>query len=286
MEARRLCCRHPSPADAGVCARVVGVARRLERTGQFYGQQIEVRVACFGDDFKANEELKRLLLTAKLLTSRLPERPTPDEFKQVSDAWKAFANRIDADDVRALVSPTDRTQLTTALKAYSTPAVGRAESAVQGGVQVDHAADVIEIASRLVEEVYKASVSINSTGVLWSLCSTSATRRTSIELGMMDLTASSSPSFAANQPVKLITLMPSITYRLFKDPSYDMLDVGAGVGVYWFSSPGFEKFHGLLLQPARVDVHAPTDWVNAGGAKSVVSLLHASCRPSWLSVRL
>ena len=244
----------------------------LSGPGKFYGQQYEVRVACFGDEFKANEDLKRLLLSAKLLTSRLPARPTPDDVKQVNDAWNAFANKIHESDVSALMSPIDAAKFTTAWEAFKGPAARQAEATGQPGVQIDAAVNLIETATVLVEEVFKASVSINSTGVLWSLCSTSATRRFSVEVGVMNLNAAADPRFATFQPVKLITLMPSITYRLFKDPSYDVVDVGAGAGVYWFSSPGFSTFSGLLLQPARVDLHAPTDWVNAGGLKSGISL--------------
>jgi hypothetical protein len=246
----------------------------LSGPGRFYGQQYEVRVACFGDEFKANEDLKSLLLSAKLLTSRLPLRPTPEDLKPVGDAWNAFASKIKESDVSALLSPVDVATFTTALDAFNAPSSRQVERGVQlqPVAPTDRAVDLIESASRLVEQVYKASVSINSTGVLWSLCSTSATRRFSIEVGVSDLTAAADPRFAGFQPVRLITAMPSVTYRLFKNPSYDMVDVGAGAGVYWFSSPGFETFHGLVLQPGRVDVHAPTNWVNAGGAKSIVSL--------------
>ena len=244
----------------------------LSGPGRFYGQQYEVRVACFGDEFKANEDLKSLLLSAKLLTSRLPARPTPDDLKQVGDAWNAFANKIKESNVSALVSPADVAKFTTALEAFNAPSGRQSERSVQPVAPIDRAVDLIESASRLVEQVYKASVSINSTGVLWSLCSTSTTRRFSIEVGLSDLTADADARFAGFQPVRLITAMPSVTYRLFRNPSYDMVDVGAGAGVYWFSSPGFEKFHGLVLQPVRIDVHAPTNWVNAGGAKSIVSL--------------
>jgi hypothetical protein len=244
----------------------------LSGPGRFYGQQLEVRLACFGDEFKANEDLKRLLLSAKLLTSRLPARPTPDDVKQVDDAWEAFANRVHESDVNGLLSSTDMAKFTSAWEAFKGRPARRPEGSAQPEVQIDHAVDLIESATRLVEQVYKASVSINSTGVLWSLCTTSSTRRFSIEVGLADLTAAADPRFAGFQPVKLITLMPSITYRVFKDPSHDMVDVGAGAGIYWFSSPGFESFHGILLQPVRVDLHAPTNWVNAGGPKSLVSL--------------
>jgi hypothetical protein len=65
---------------------------------------------------------------------------------------------------------------------------------------------------------------------------------------------------ANNEPVRFVTMMPSVTYRLIVDPRYDVLDIGAAAGVYWFSSKGFEAFRGTVAEPVRLSLHGPSSW--------------------------
>ena len=72
--------------------------------------------------------------------------------------------------------------------------------------------------------------------------------------------AEPAPGFANGQEIRLTTLMGEFSFRVFTDPRFDVLDAGVGVGAYWFTSPGFDSFSGVVLQPGRLDFHAPTLW--------------------------
>ena len=100
---------------------------------------------------------------------------------------------------------------------------------------------------------------MSSVGVLWSFCSPEKIRRVSIDLGITYLRADDA-RFADGNRLKLITMIPSVSWRVFDDARYDAVDVGIGGGMYWFSSVGFAPFNGVVLQPWRVDIHAPSSW--------------------------
>jgi len=85
--------------------------------------------------------------------------------------------------------------------------------------------------------------------------------------------ANSNPRFANDHSIRLILALPSLTYRVSTDPSYDILDIGTGIGGYWFSSRGFQSFNGLVLQPIHFDLHGPTKWVNSDDLARLLSLL-------------
>lgn len=233
----------------------------LSGPGPFVGQQYEIRAYCFGPEDQVTKTLAETLYEAKVATYR-------SDKAAMTSAWGRFDTALDA--AKPVLNAVDVASFKSAMATFLKPGdVRRPE-----GIEVDPAAgDLIAKASSLVEQSYKANVSINSTGVFWSFCSPDSTRNTAIEIGATFWQANSNPAFARDYTVRLITLMPSISYRLFKDPTHDVVDIGAGAGIYWFSSRGFNAFSGLLLQPARVDLHAPTSWLNAGCFKTAVSLL-------------
>jgi hypothetical protein len=106
-----------------------------------------------------------------------------------------------------------------------------------------------------------ATTALGATGVFWSMCSNDKTRRMSLEVGAnFWRTTEESMDFAAGKSIRLTTLMPAISWRVFSDPRFDVLDAGIGGGAYWFTSEGFEGFSGIVLQPGRLDFHAPTRW--------------------------
>jgi len=50
---------------------------------------------------------------------------------------------------------------------------------------------------------------------------------------------------------------------VFTNPRIDVVDAGVGAGVYWFSAlgsrpGGFDSFSGVIVEPVRLDFHAPT----------------------------
>jgi hypothetical protein len=269
----------PAPAQAWF-----GWLDDLSGPGPFWGQQYEVRLACFGPPDEVTKKLDDLLFTARVLTFRVVD---PATLRAANEAWERFA--AEANSARSL-RPSDVQALTEGIKNFKLEEVqkynaqirppsegaqtpGQATNVAPGRFQTGPIADLLRMAAALRDQSYKANVSVNSTGMFWSLCSPQTTRRLAVELGLTFWQANSRPEFAKDYTVRLITFMPSISYRLFKDPRHDVLDVGAGAGVYWFSSRGFDTFSGLLVQPARVDFHAPTQWVNAGGIKSALGLI-------------
>ena len=100
----------------------------------------------------------------------------------------------------------------------------------------------------------------SSAGVLWSLCKPDRQRRLSIDLGWSTLEADPDPGYAAGTPINLDMLMPLVSWRVLADTKYDFVELSAGAGVYWFSSPGFESLRGVVLQPARLTIRAPSSW--------------------------
>jgi len=101
---------------------------------------------------------------------------------------------------------------------------------------------------------------IASVGVLYSLCDSRTLRGHSLDVGVYDWHADGDPRFASNEEIKLSTAMAFWSFRLISDPRFDVADVAAGAGAYWFSSKGFNAFHGIMVQPFRFDFHAPTLW--------------------------
>jgi hypothetical protein len=107
-----------------------------------------------------------------------------------------------------------------------------------------------------------------SGGVTFSACPVrpGERRRASIDLGLRVLRftddAATNP-FAGGNSITLSTFVPSLEWRVFTNPRIDVIDAGVGAGVYWFSSlgsrpGGFDSFSGVIVEPVRLDFHAPT----------------------------
>jgi hypothetical protein len=123
-----------------------------------------------------------------------------------------------------------------------------------------------------IQQFYRANIAIGSTGVLASLCTPSKTRQFGFEVAADFYQANSDPRYANDHTIRLIIVEPALTYRVFTDPAYDILDVGGGLGAYFFSSLGFQSFNGLVTQ-IRADIHGPTRWINSGDLAAALSLL-------------
>jgi hypothetical protein len=141
------------------------------------------------------------------------------------------------------------------------------------GLQLGAVTTVIEQANLSIDRVYKGNISRNSTGVFWSFCSPDQTRKHwAVELGATFWSADSNPDFAHTYNIRLLTIMPSVSYRVFPDARYDVIDAGVSAGRYRFSSGGFNTFTGWVLEP-YLDLHGPTRWVNDCGFKQLAALL-------------
>jgi len=111
-------------------------------------------------------------------------------------------------------------------------------------------------------------------GVTYSACPVEKdlNRRVSVEFAfrLFHTFSDRSKDYAGGNQIKLATFVPSIGWRPLVGISHgkiDAVDVGSGAGIYWFSSKGaspggFDAFSGMILEPVRMDFHAPS-WLTA-----------------------
>jgi hypothetical protein len=124
---------------------------------------------------------------------------------------------------------------------------------VDTGVEADAA-----LAEKSVRQLADNLAVRNGVSVGLSACTNNRIRRSSIEIEASFLRAGASSNFANNQDIQLTTLMPRFTFSPISNVKYDFVEIGFGVGVYWFSSRGFDGFSGIIVQPIYFDFHAPT----------------------------
>ena len=60
-------------------------------------------------------------------------------------------------------------------------------------------------------------------------------QRWAVDLGWSNLRASGSDEYA-REPIHLDTLVATVSLRVFASPKWDVVDIGAGAGGYWFTS--------------------------------------------------
>jgi hypothetical protein len=241
----------------------------LSGPGRFRGPQFEFRLVCFGQESEA-KRLVDLFKNANVLTSKVDKDPlkTAAALKDAEAAWDEFIGALNASQVTfpvldrvkvARVSLGLRTKFKAFQKTMTTVAERETESdpLVPVNAFLDDANAEVE---PLIAAVVRGIGSISSTGIFLSACSTETKRRSSIELGANFWYADGNSSFAHGEQIRLTTLMPEFSFRVFTDPRFDFLDAGVGAGVYWFTSKGFDSFNGVVLQPGRFDFHAPTLW--------------------------
>ena len=118
-------------------------------------------------------------------------------------------------------------------------------------------------------------------GVLLSICrprdevtrdkrKTTYKPRAAFDLGARFVWTDDNPHLARGERISLTTLEPAVSIPLtssLQNKRWDILDYGFGVGVYWFSSEGFESFSGAFLEPLRLDARLP---LNNPQLKSIV----------------
>jgi hypothetical protein len=255
----------PAPAQAWW-----GWLEELSGPGKFSGPQFEFRLVCFGEE----SEAKRLIDTFKrvrLLTSKI-DGGTSESVKAAGDAWRDLIAELNA--TRLTLPVIDATEVNTAAAAlakswkkfHDTLHVPEAAQNPQwiakvGEMDMKALIGETDVAVQpLVARVVRGITSIGSTGVFLSACSVNKKRRSSIEVGVNLWHTGATSDFANRQEIKLTTLMTLFSFRIFPDPRFDFVDAGVGGGVYWFTSTGFDSFSGVILQPGRLDFHAPTLW--------------------------
>lgn len=81
-------------------------------------------------------------------------------------------------------------------------------------------------------------------------------RRFSIDAGLRYHWDSSFPP-AGSHKVNFLAFAPLVTWYPIRRPTRDVIDLSAGVGVYWFVSNAFPSFSGRYYD-LRLDLHVPT----------------------------
>jgi hypothetical protein len=100
----------------------------------------------------------------------------------------------------------------------------------------------------------------SSAGVAWSLCNPDRKRRLALDIGWNTWDSDPDPNYAGGAAINLDTLMASISWRVLQGTDFDFVEVSAGGGIYWFTSTGFESLKGMVLQPVRFTLRAPSSW--------------------------
>jgi len=247
----------PSHADAWF-----GVLDKLSGPGPFLGALFDARLVCFGDQFPGKRILEHLNEIDLELAALKADSKDAAAANRAAMAWKRLADELAnvtagipresfGDVARSLkaapgFTPTDVVQF------VQTPRTTRSQKGASPGYGNVEAMERIRATS--IDQLTR-NMARNSFGVFWSLCGNDKSRRTSIELETDFWYARANDAYANGNGIVLVMLVPSYSWRL---TSY--LDSGFAAGAYWFSSKGFEAFHGLVLQPARVELHAPADW--------------------------
>lgn len=254
----------PAPAAAQW-----GKLEKLSGPGGFHGPVVQFRVACFGDvppPAALAESLTReaiaLTLTARNFQSATTEKALEDTSKeresvilQAETKWEVAADAW----ARAL----GETRTPTTLKTLSDmrERVARLDSLQKDNVvpkQIRHRA---------------RSMATSSSGVAWAACSPLKERRFGIDVAWSHLSADGRAEYTGSS-INVDMLMTSVSVRVFARTDWDVLDVSAGAGAYWFTSApaenasaapnpdGIPGLNGVVVQPILFTVHAPSSWIS------------------------
>ena len=253
------------PAHAGFW----GWLDNLSGPGEFHSQQIELRLVCFGAASPLGE-VPRSLAETQAAIDRYAANPTPEMLTAARAAWRNLSARFAAwTKLPPFIQPDQTTVSKMADFMRSTVAVepDSARPALSGPSPIlikslqDTVAALVDDARKPLSDQRMAANNVSAVGVLWSLCRESKFRRISIEMGVNFYHSFQSRTDWANgQQVNLTTFMPAISWHAIADPHYDVVDVGFGAGAYIATSSQFQRFSGLVLQPVRLDFHAPSQW--------------------------
>jgi hypothetical protein len=255
-----------------------GALDYLSGPGPFFGQLYDVRLACFGGRFTLADTIDARLAEAIRASARVR---TAEDVQAANDTWGFALAAVESAQKEFPVLPAEELDdLRSRIQRLSLPdysLFNRIPTAAPAAQQPaprasDYLTNLVRRVAATSEMFHVANVARNATGVLVSACSPNAIRRYGVDLAVDWWQASSDPQFANDYTIRLITLVPGVSYRVFKDARHDFLDVGIGAGLYWFSSRGFDTFRGVIVQP-RLDFHGPSSWVNAGGPAQLAGLL-------------
>lgn len=232
----------------------------MERTRPVLGVLNQFRLACYGKATRIEERELKLLGDFSSLRTELKRVPgataairtqSKDLLEGVLELHQTFPV-LDKDLI-------DR--INTLLAAPYLDISGYPDIAEPVKASGEFMAQAEEIVEKVLTQVHRANHSHLAGGVFYSLCSPNVERVVSVEANADVWWAKTrKPEFGNSSQVWFTTLTTSVTLRAIQDPRWDFLDIGTGIGVYRFSSSGFDDFSGLVLEPIRLDLHGPTAW--------------------------
>jgi hypothetical protein len=239
----------------------------LSGPGRWYGYKVDLRLWCSGP--KGDWKGLRGVLDQAIAESLSPK---PDIRRAAAPKWQEVLENLKksyralplidpatfASDIEGVRSALGLNQLGTEINLELAPL-----AVVKMGEDLHRVLDVFE----------RGAASIASTGILLSLCKNDRTRAFAVEIGFSSAQANSNPAYAGDHSIRMNTLNAGLSYRLPLPPKIDIVDVGANVGMYHFSSRGFKSFSGLMVEPVFIDLHGPTKLVQAAGLEQLLALV-------------
>jgi hypothetical protein len=252
----------------------------LSGAGKFRGWEVEARLFCFGTS-EGDLAAPFLRSAADQVTSAF------EMLRSVTASFKAPAvapvvQRFAALERRALEATTSRITPSAARETRDSMQSLRGslkQLCPQLECSADQTATMDRVESRLIvaEAEYANAQTLEerrrmltaSAGVSFSACpmQKDLTRRGAIGVTYrrMDTYGDRKEEFAGGNTISLSTLTPMASWRPLFDVAngkYDYIDLATGGGIYWLASDGdrpggFDSFSGVILEPIRIDLHAP-----------------------------
>jgi hypothetical protein len=255
----------------------------LSGAGKFRGWEVEARLYCFGTSegdlaatflrSAADHVTSAFEMLRSVTASLKPKDPTA--VRTVLDGF-ATLERMTLEATTSRIAPevADKTRRSaenlrkTVKELCSTTACTDDQAATMARVEARlNAAESEYRTAQTLEEQRRMLTA--SAGVSFSACpmQKDLTRRGAVGLTYrrMDTYGERKEEFAGGNTISLSTLTPMVSWRpLFQvaNGKYDYVDFATGGGFYWLSSDGarpggFDSFSGVILEPIRVDLHAP-----------------------------
>ncbi len=257
----------------------------LSGPGRFNGPKFDFRVWCFGPEVPLSK-LDNLVAIGVVKTLSARNEAT---VKAAVDSWNDVVTQLKEINGRLHIFESDQLDKLEGgfkkLKASDFPNVTIGDRSAPapagtGPLSPGPLKDFVDQLEAVVDQLYKASASLASTGVFVSFCSPETQRTFAVEVGFTSLQANSDPNYARDYPIRLNTFTAALSYRVPLPADRDVIDVGVIGGMYQFSSRGFATFRGPIVEPF-VDLHGPTRWVNDRGAKQLVGLVTVRLGLVW-----
>jgi len=263
-----LCLVHEASAPAPALA-WFGWLDEWSGPGKFWGLLYEMRLVCFGPDsgivevvaaYQRAQQSTQLVLTP-------PEKPDNVLRDAVTD-WQAAFTVLHVAQIRWNAPKVDETtRVLGAIQKFLNPEITNAQGEKQTinallKILVTDADKVMRLA---IESRAGQMVTIGATGMFWSACSDEKERRISIEFNVNDWHSfdnENNAKFSGGTSIRFVTVMPSVTWRMFANQKADIVDIGVAAGYYAFSSKGFNTVGGFIVEPLRIDLHAPSSWAS------------------------